>query len=361
MKACIFCGKVSNKNSDLKTNIYKLGANTGNMCFWHSLGSTLEADMKTVGECVGESFRASNYSSFVTTELIWIRENIDFPTVEQQLKIVGDAPLVPISVGLQCWKKKKNFSLHPNTVKILSRIQERCVLGVRGEYTADVLNSYGIKNLKVIGCPSMYYSFDYNFKIRKSDAEIRKVSMNMRAMYSELKPEEVAFLEYGADRNYTFVEQTEQAFLPSICKDPVKFEKIAKWFNLNKRFFLDINDWISCISEMDFSLGCRFHGNIVSLWNRIPALFIVIDSRTMELCEHFSLPMISLTDFDPKKDIRYYYDLADYTEFNKIYPKRLDEYIDFLKSNHLPIKKNCDAYYDRKIAQLQDKIQKIIK
>ena len=79
-------------------------------------------------------------------------------------------------MGLQNGKADPNFVLHPNTLKLLKEIEERCVIGVRGYYTAEILNKYGIKNLQVIGCPSMFYGLDYNFKIRypqKQSATLR--------------------------------------------------------------------------------------------------------------------------------------------------------------------------------------------
>ena len=91
----------------------------------------------------------------------------------------------------------------------------------------------------------------------------------------------------------------------------------------------------------------------MALWEGIPALFITVDSRTTELCEHFALPTISMDDFDFDKDIGYYYDLADYSRFNAIYADRLDEFIDFLKINNLQLVKRTDEYYDRKIRRLE--------
>ena len=360
MKACLFGGKVDNKNLNHQTNLEKVGLNTGNMLFWYALSQILDLDVNTLQECVWKKVDLSQYESFITTDLIWIQENATFPVVQKQLELAGNRPLIPISVGLQSGNMKEDFQLHEDTVHLLFELQERCQLGVRGQYTAEILNKYGIKNLKIIGCPSMYLPFDYQFKIRKKDTDLQRASVNMRSMYSPLKREEQKFLVYAANHKYSFCEQTNHPFSPDICKDPPSYAYLNKWFNTHKAMFFDVEDWRAYMSDMDFSMGCRFHGNVIALWEQVPALFITVDSRTTELCKHFSLPTMEMKDFDADKSIRYYYDLANYDEFNKTYPNRLDEFIDFLKKNHLPIKKRMDEYYDRKICQLENNVRKLM-
>lgn len=355
MKACLFGGEVKNKYLDRATNLNQVGLNTGNMLFWYSLKSILDLDQVAVAECIRKSIDISAYSAFITTDLIWIQENTVYPVVQQQLQLVGDRPLVPISIGLQCGEFKSDFKLHPDTIRLISELQERSVLAVRGRYTAEILNQNGIRNIQVIGCPSMYFPFDYHFAIKKKSTTPKLASANMRSMYSELKIEEVKFLVYCANHKFTFCEQTAQPFTPDICKDISTYNYLNKWLNTHKMMFFDVEDWRNYMSSMDFSLGCRFHGNVIALWEGIPSLFITVDSRTRELCEHFSLPTISMREFDADKDIQYYYDLADYMEFNKTYANRLDEFICFLKANDLPIKKKMDIYYDRRIDELRKK------
>lgn len=360
MKALLFCGKVDNKNANIETNLGKVGLNSGNMLFWHSLSNILDVDGHTLQECAWKKVDLNPYNSFVTTDLIWIQENATFPGVRKQLELAGDRPLVPISIGLQSGTAKKDFRMHEDTVRLLAELQERCALGIRGQYTAEILNMHGIKNIKVIGCPSMYFPFDYRFKIRKKETDLRQVSVNMRSMYSPLQQKEQKFMVYAANHKYSFCEQTSHPFCPAICKDGPTFEYLNKWLNTHKTIFFDVDDWRGYMSDMDFSMGCRFHGNVIALWSGVPALFITVDSRTTEMCNHFKLPTISMNDFDAEKDIHYYYDLADYTQFNKNYALRLDEFIDFLKGNDLPIKKRIDEYYDRKICRMENDILKLM-
>ena len=87
----------------------------------------------------------------------------------------------------------------------------------------------------------------------------------------------------------------------------------------------------------DFSIGGRFHGNVISLWNNTKSLFLYVDSRTKELTDHFKLPSMDIRDFDKDMPIEFYYEKADYSEFNKNYRKRFFEFKEFLDKNGLEI------------------------
>ncbi len=339
MKAMLFGSKVTNKYLGRNICLKEVGGNSGNLLFWYALTKILDVDMHTQQECVWNHLDLSEYSAFVTTDLIWLRPNEEKKPVWRQLELAGDRAVVPISVGLQAQKAAKGFTLHPDTVKLLSAMAERCVLGCRGAYTAEVLSDHGIKNTTVIGCPSMYLPLDRHFRIEKKDTLPSSVCVNMRSMYSPLRDDELRLLRFAAEREYDFCEQTGHPLSPRICPDRKLYDQLNDWMNLHKMIFFDADDWREFMAVHDFSMGCRFHGNVAALWMGKPALFFTIDSRTTEMCSHFSLPTMELRDFDPRKDIGYYYEKADYSEFNRNYAKRTDEFIAFLRKNDLPIRK----------------------
>lgn len=55
------------------------------------------------------------------------------------------------------------------------------------------------------------------------------------------------------------------------------------------------------MQNYDFSMGMRFHGNIIAMQNGLRALFVVSDSRTRELTEYFGLPVLEAKEFDEQK------------------------------------------------------------
>lgn len=334
-KIGLFLDEIKDQKIDSSQKFSKLGYNTGNMLFWHSLKTQLNLDIKSRWYIDHpDQLNLGEYKAFVTTDLIWIRQMQDFSYLNKTLDAIGDLPLIPISIGLQCDDYISDFKLHQETVKVLNRISERCVMGVRGNYTAEILTKYGIQNFKVIGCPSMYMNTPGLLTVSNSGQPCN-VSMNFETFYSHLDENRINLLEYGMENNFSFVEQAQAELTEKHISDVKRLDSIKKWLETKRKCFFDINEWRSYIRECDFSIGSRFHGNVLALWENVPALFITCDSRTQELCEYFMLPGINIKQFDKLKPIEYYYKLADYSDFKKKYGKLCTEYNDFLRSNSL--------------------------
>ena len=95
------------------------------------------------------------------------------------------------------------------------------------------------------------------------------------------------------------------------------------------------DDCLPSARQYDFTLGSRFHGNVIAITSGIPALTMVVDSRMDEMTRLFRLPTLPMEDFRLEKPLEYYYDLADYTDFNKADPERMRVFRDFLQRNGL--------------------------
>lgn len=332
----IFLDEITDQNLDSRQKFSKLGNNTGNMLFWHSLKTQLDLDVRPRWYLNHlDQLNLDEYKAFVTTDLIWIRQMQDFSYLNQVLDGLGDLPLIPISIGLQCNDFDLDFKIHPNTVKVLKRISEKCVMGVRGDYTAQVLDRHGIDHYMVIGCPSMYMPVDGLKTVANDKHALQHISMNFETFYSKIGNKKADFLEYGANRNYEFIEQAESVIDEKLIVDQIVETEIEEWIKAKERLFFDLDEWRAFLRKCDFSIGMRFHGNVLALWENVPALFITSDSRTRELCEHFSLPSIDISEFDKTKPIEYYYGLANYSKFHEIYAERVKEWKEFLRMNGL--------------------------
>jgi len=337
-KAAIFIDTIREKGLPEEKKFEILGDNTGNMLFWHALIQLLDLDVVPRNTIEEDKERLDSYSSFITTDLIWIGQDVDFSYMRSFLDAIGDKPLIPISVGLQHSHFDPDFKLHTNTAAILKELSERCVLGVRGYYTAEILNKYRITNIDVIGCPSLYYNSSVLKKIKNSPKSIEKVCLNFETFFHNLTDPKLDFLLFGAQNNYSFVEQTKYRLTLEQCNNKIEIYNYLKlWLDKETRIFFDIDEWREFARKFDFSIGYRFHGNVISLWEGIPALFITCDSRTKELCETFALPTLDFNDFDINHSIEHYYNLADYSEFAKKYAERLKKFIDFSHKNGLKV------------------------
>lgn len=322
-----------------------LGNNTGNMLFWHGIQKVLGADIVPYVSLKNLGWLTKHYDALVTTDYVWLCENTnqDVNIAFHEILDACDIPVIPMSIGLQTKGFDVNFKLHPQTVRMLAQLQERCVLGVRGYYTAYILNKHGIKNLQVIGCPAMYYPDTPAFQIANElpDHPLRAVC-NFRFSPKEdgdfgdwLPASEKAFLRWCAKHGLDFIEQTlippEKVSGIRLLKSPV-----TQWYVEKAKIFFDIEEWKNHYQQnADFAIGSRFHGNVVALWNGTKALFLTVDSRTLEMTDFFNLPTISYSQFDESKPMEYYYELADYSLFNKNYKVNYQRYMDFLRANGL--------------------------
>ena len=319
------------KNSSPKDEKLKaLGLNSGNLVFWESI----QRLFSPINISYSESDKISGCERMIITDLIWIRENAEYTYLENIIDRYN-IPFVPISIGLQCNYYKKDFKFAESTIRLLKKLEERAVLGVRGEYTADILNKYGIKNIAVIGCPSMYYWNNPNLIVEKPSIENFNCSANFKTFYGKLSANEKHFLSYCAHKDMQFVEQTAWEFSRSIANDDNYFKFINEWIDRRKVLPCDYTEWCNALKGINFSWGGRFHGNVIALWNSIPALFLTVDSRTKELTDFFRLPAIDLNSFNAEKPIGYYYDKADYSKFNKYYPALFKNFIEFANNNGL--------------------------
>ena len=318
--------------SSFESSLRSVGRNSGNQVFFEALKKNLDLEVLTFQDYCTRQDEFSD-AKVITTDLIWINRDSNYDYLYQQLLNMKYQTLIPISVGLQCGNYDPDFKLNPSVMRVLSMINERAVIGVRGEYTASILEKHGIKNYEIIGCPSLYYWKNPEHKIIKNKIVPQKVAVNFRTIYGLLTREEKHFLSYAAVRNYDFVEQTEFKLGMDNTRDQAYFNFVAPWLERKSKIFFSTDEWSDFIREKEFSFGARFHGNVIALWQNVPALFIRVDSRTEELLRYFHLPYIRKEDFKNQEPIEYYYELADYDGFNKEYKKKYLKYVEFLNKN----------------------------
>jgi len=330
-----YLGFSNDSPNTLENKFTWVGLNSGNLIFDHALKKLLDAELIPIDR--RNEYDADDYKSLITTAFIWILPN-DPRIVDWHKALLAYAknkPLIPISVGLQCHIYSKEFKIHEGTVKVLTEMAERCVLGVRGYYAAEILNKHGIKNISVIGCPSLYLNGNRNFTV-KNCANPKNISSNFRAFHGVLKHHETEFLKYCASNKFSFVEQNQATLTKEMCgaKD---YAILTKWLSNCTHIFFSATEWIDYYHSFNFNIGYRFHANVAALHAAVPSLYLTPDSRVSEMCEFFKLPTIKPEAFDPKKSIDYYANLADYSDFNANYASAFDNFVAFCKCNDVPL------------------------
>jgi len=315
--------------ASLEEKNWKIGYNAGNILFFNALHEIV--DCHVVSGWNKEVLRMQD--AIITTELIWIQEGVKPSQNSIYWLETLQMPLVPISVGLQCEQTKPDFRLTPEMQTLLAAIQERAIIGVRGEYTASILNKHGIKNFEIVGCPSVYQLPLYQNGLEFLFAERTRNSTtaNYKTFVAPFREADAAMLHYIANISAGFAEQT----LNKLADTPWREEPFAQWFADNSYLFFDLESWVRYNARYDFSFGLRFHGNVAAILAGARALFVTSDSRTKEMSDYFRLPSLGIDQFNTTKDINYYYNNTDYSSFRSVYRTKINKFLGFLASNGL--------------------------
>ncbi len=328
MRIGMFTEAFDTEGEHFSTKFDRVGENTGNLIFMRALKRLFSPRLiDPAAACTERAHELADCGAFITTELIWIREGDVFENVERTLRVIGDRPLIPISVGLQADVRRPDFKLQPRTLRLLSELSERCVIGTRGDYTAEILSKNGVRRLRPIGCPSVFYKKRYRFKRRGGDP---RCVCGFSTLWRDLSASELRLLRYFMKHGLDFVEQTG---LYSFSQH----EEFDRWLTAKRRIFFSTDEWDRFLDGFDFYMGMRFHGGIAAMQRGLPALFVTSDSRTAELCEFFSLPSITLGEFDEKMSLSYYMNLAYPDKFLKRLPALKENFREFARENRLKV------------------------
>lgn len=343
-----------NLDKGIQEKIRFAGANTGNLIFTEAMKEQLKYSKEIwlnpnalVGiECPSVVIPSANFlipgGNSLMESMIRFLEQTDCPVTLAGLGAQAGMDQMPDDLVSR---------LSPVQIRALKMISERAVsIGVRGEYTASCLNLLGIKNIRIIGCPSFYFNFGRKkIKINKPNFKRVQVSITPGNEF------ESKLLEIGHKASAFWVMQTE-AELPQLAFefqewDPEwtelfhntfpqsKLTEYEIWHYMKNNSYIFFNkiDWDKFYKDnaITFAFGSRFHGNMQAFRNGIPALWVVHDRRTEELISTLHLPSIHYEDISELEHVEQLVEYCDYRDFKKHYKKLYKGYIRFLNENHL--------------------------
>jgi mRNA-degrading endonuclease HigB of HigAB toxin-antitoxin module len=236
-------------------------------------------------------------------------------------------------------------------VYIFKQIAERNEIGVRGEYAAEILDTYGIKNVRIVGCHSLFYYMKKIFHIKPVKERVASINFNFNQCYADFFQSHLEFCKTSlpvfnyflalfnsqqVDIDYTM----QTAFIKELMgySNFTNFN-LVKDFALSKgRYFFFFYDWANAVKINDITIGSQFHGCVASILAGTPALLIAVDKRMKELARYHKIPFILAEDFDPALPIDYYCELCDYTGFNKKYASSFEAFIDYCRTNGVALR-----------------------
>jgi hypothetical protein len=294
--------------------------------------------------------RGSNY---IHRRMDW--ENA--PAVLRRLRI----PILAFGIGAQA-PITGELELPPAAREVLAIIADHSTsIGVRGSYTADVLRKFGVRNIRIIGCPTVFRSNDPFLRIDLPPLEqVRQVGYTLRR---EVDSEYAKDVRHYLDvQRETILELSARFNLEILSQGEIE-EKAILWGNETQReaakavlheqnwfrgpddklealydqslFYSDnVAEFETKLRAQQLVLGFRLHGNLLGLANRVPAIYFTYDSRTTEFVDTFSIPRFDIYGGDPFR-LEDYWDQSLFERFNHAYSQRYKEMRLFLDENNV--------------------------
>lgn len=292
--------------------------------------------------------RGSNY---IHPKIRW--ENAAW--VLSRLKI----PVIAFGIGAQAPVTGK-LELSDETKRVLALIADRSVsLGVRGAYTADVLWQLGIRNCRIIGCPTVFRRNDPALRIDLPPLEsVRRVVFTLRRevgsdyardvrRYLELQRQTILDLAARFDLHVMAQGEIEEKKVlwgtPEQRAEAIAALRKQGWLKGEgdpmealydgRLYYSDVVAEIEqFVAARDLVLGYRLHGNLMALANGVPAIYFTYDSRTVEFAETFAIPAFDVFGAEPFR-LEDYWDQSLFERFNRAYYQRWREMRLFLDEN----------------------------
>jgi polysaccharide pyruvyl transferase WcaK-like protein len=252
--------------------------------------------------------RGSNY---INATMNW-RQSV---AVLERLRL----PVIAFGIGAQAPVKGK-LELSEESKKVFRIIADSTTsIGVRGTYSAEVLADIGIRNVRIVGCPTAFRNNDPELAIKLPPlGEVRDVGVTIRREVSPTYAQDIGrYLKVHRDlikstsRRFDTIlmaqgeveekkivfgtdAQREEA-IALLKADPALaesyFDAEVEQLYRNRLFYSDVvADYETVVRGQDLVLGYRLHGNLMALANGTPSIYFTYDSRTAEFAETFQIP-----------------------------------------------------------------------
>ena len=311
-------------------DLYPAVGNLGNLLFREAVAEHVNTFVRTDGSI--DPKEASEEFDIIVMPLA----NMLTPWVGQGMKLWATAtadflegaklPVMALGVGAQANRDASpRLALGPEITRLIRVISDHsATIGVRGEFSADVLKEIGVENTSVVGCPSNFLSVtaDLGSRIQKKQENRpphrlvftgKDFDFNSMGIHQHVQRR---LLDYTELHGGFYVVQAEEAAIRLTRMDRDMPDSVAYRSNLrdylrpwesneefgrrvSQRFisFPNVAGCLEFLSSIDLSVGMRIHGSIAATQAGVPSLTIAHDMRTLELCETLGLPNITPESF----------------------------------------------------------------
>jgi len=237
-----------------------------------------------------------------------------YPLV-QDLKTIS-VPITMMGVGWKSlsgdWSDTRTYDLSSTTLNLLERVEaDKLLVSVRDYHTLNVLQSHGLTNGIMTGCPATY---DLNFigSNLTEKANFNKVafSLGVSFLYSKALDDQMKKAVISTKASFpkakfevVFHHGTTEGFLktPSAKKDHLHgHKKFIEWLNANNIDYVDISgsaeNLINYYEQCDLHIGYRVHAHIFMNSISKPSVLIAEDGRGKALKDVFGGAILNAFD-----------------------------------------------------------------
>lgn len=278
-------------------------------------------------------------------------------------------PVIAFGIGAQA-PSQGALELSEETKRVMRAIAHRCsTIGVRGAFTAQTLWDMGVKNIRIIGCPTLFRRNNPELRIDlPALADVRTIGFTVRREVSAAYAKDV---ESYLGRHRSIIADLDSRYdVRLMAQGEVEEKKLvlgtplqraqalvqltqSQWFAgpddplvrlyCTRLFYSDVVADYDCVTRLhDLVLGYRLHGNLMALANGVPAIYFTYDSRTAEFAETFAIPAYDVFSNEPFA-LEAYWDQSRFERFNQAYYRGYREMRAFLTENGLAHKMKADA------------------
>lgn len=351
--------------------LQRTGANTGNIFFMRAVEKQLSFQTMGRGQLSSPQRVGENFDAIVIPAANWLKgENQFLGTLADRIERSG-LPCIVIGLGAQASSDDEPIILNEGSKRFLRIVSERShSVGVRGEFTAEVVASAGVSNVTVTGCPSYFWSLSRRRTLnspRRADFSISVNASRNRRVTDELgeaklRVERDLYLEAFRRKNSFVAIQTEQTEgqlalgedleacdprdrdrLQNFLGDAIDINAYRNRF----RVYGDVDRWLHDLAAVDLVIGTRLHGCLLGLAAGTPSILVTIDSRTREIARLFGLPHYPATSDRLYLGLEDLYRSTDFSGVLRNYPQRYDIYRQFLINNGLETKLEPATFLER--------------
>lgn len=301
-------------------------------------------------------------------------------------------PMILMSLGVQ-FQFGEKVELLPDDVESLKCLHDMCESSqVRGHISAELLNSYGIKNTRTLACPALLHDLKPQLKIEQPSYENVAFTLTDMGARPKVHGWQFKIMEklFRRANNFSLVAQGGEVVLqehvmardglafsqrddflihtggdepdenprksisdqldgPTLMKSKVSYadlpalEKTTRWYyrecpdelvdNIIERAFFSpyLHEYLRHAKGLSLIAGTRLHGNLMALAQGVPALFATHDMRLKEMAEFMEVPHISFETGETDFEL----EALDWTQFERKHAEIYQGYKVFFEENGL--------------------------